>query len=162
MDRVQWCGNNSPRAGISPRFPGRFNSIRAASPPLDTRVVFLLLPYLIKLTEACPTGCLLARHYVVTWTLTSTFSCFQCYRLFQGTVSSDHKRFMTCVLVDTGSMISQNCSLCTAYVYGALCRVRLSQSLILHSAPYTYYQGLDIICSHISEQSTTTYFNPLF
>jgi len=31
--------------------------------------------------------------------------------------------------------------------------------LTLHSAPYTYYQGLDILCSHISEQSTTTYFN---
>jgi len=62
-------------------------------------------------------------------------------------------------------------------VYGALCRVR--QSLTLHSALYTYYQGLDIICSqgekphthyqgldiirsHISEQSTTTYFNRLF
>jgi len=32
------------------------------------------------------------------------------------------------------------------------------------SVPYTYeyYQGLDIICSHISEQSTTTYFNRLF
>jgi hypothetical protein len=28
----------------------------------------------------------------------------------------------------------------------------------LHSVPYTNYQGLDIICSHISEQSTTTYF----
>ena len=105
MDRVQWCGNNSPRAGISPRFPGRFNSIRAVSPPLDTRVVFLMLPYLIKLTEACPAGCLLARHYVITWTLTSTFSCFQCYRLFQCTVSTDHKRFMTYVHADTGSMI---------------------------------------------------------
>lgn len=114
MDRVHWCGNNSPRAGISPRFPGRFNSIRAASPPLDTRVVFVLLPYLIKLTEACPTGRLLPRHYVVTWTLTSAFSCFKCYRLFQGTVSSDHKRFMTCVRVDTGSMVSQNCSLWAA------------------------------------------------
>jgi hypothetical protein len=44
------------------------------------------------------------------------------------------------------------------YMYGALCRVRLT----LHSAPYTYYQGLDIICSHISEQSKTTYFNQLF
>jgi hypothetical protein len=76
MDRVQWCGNNSPRAGISPRFPGCFNSIRAASPPLDMRVVFLLLPCLIRLIEACPTGCLLATHYVVNWTLTSTFSCF--------------------------------------------------------------------------------------
>ena len=33
--------------------------------------------------------------------------------------------------------------------------------MFLHSAPHTYYQGLDVICSHISEQSTTTYFNPL-
>jgi len=33
---------------------------------------------------------------------------------------------------------------------------------VLHSAPYTYYQVLDIICSHISEQPTTAYFNRLF
>ena len=36
------------------------------------------------------------------------------------------------------------------------------QSLTLHSAPYTFYQELDIICSNISEQSKTTYFNRLF
>ena len=31
-----------------------------------------------------------------------------------------------------------------------------------HSVPYTYYQGLDIIRSHISEQSMDTYLNRLF
>jgi hypothetical protein len=38
-------------------------------------------------------------------------------------------------------------------MYGTLC---------MHSVPYTYYQGLDIIRSHISEQFTTTYFNRVF
>jgi len=37
-----------------------------------------------------------------------------------------------------------------------------SESLTPHSVPYTYEQGLDIICSHISEQSKTTYFNRMF
>jgi hypothetical protein len=34
--------------------------------------------------------------------------------------------------------------------------------LTLRGAPYRYHQGLDLICSHNSEQSTTTYFNRLF
>ena len=64
---------------------------------------------------------------------------------------------------------------CTIYLFSStlkftlkctlklLLHVRCSvQSDILHSAPYTFYQGLDITCSHISEQSTTTYFNRLF
>jgi hypothetical protein len=42
-----------------------------------------------------------------------------------------------------------------------MCTVQ-SETATLHSAQYTYYQGLDIICSHIFEQSTTTYFKRLF